>query len=397
MKGCIISHIIGCGVDLIRVSIKESLSGFKDFLHKNNTSISRIHEKSYGYEFSFNIDGIGYDGESSNGIRLTMGGLREYKHTSRSEKRWKFLQYLYQNYSGLKITELHFAIDLPYWYSDITIAPKKYLKNLKQYPSTKYFDRRRKSYGGDVNGKDNIVIYDKSYKCKLSHPITRIEQRLSSQHLQDLKDDNKCIITDESAQLQLRRKINFKFSDMIVKKGRLKLDLITICDKAKAIITAMEYVRGDSSLLEVLMSHRTSEVAESSELFSSFISECERQNVKQNKPQRSKKMQPYLKSLSPNERTMLNQTVRAYKYNSTWNEIIGKPKKRVRLAQEDTYKALFLYETGSTQAGIAKELGVSESRISRLFSKEGFRSLKNSHYKNMFQFGSLEQLLPSHQ
>ena len=285
----------------------------------------------------------------------------------------------------MRITELHFAIDLPYWFGDIKVLPEVHL-NHTRYRSSRYFDSRRKHFGDNVNGRDNIIIYDKTLKCKLSHSITRIEQRLSSQHLQDLKEENQCIITDELTQQKLSKKINRKFSDMIVKKGRAKLDLITICSTVTAITIAMEYIKGDDSLLESLLSHRTPEVLESSKLFSRFIAECGKQKVYQQKPQLSPKMKPYLKSLSVREKMMLTKTVASYKYNNKWYKILREPKKKIRLNQQDKDEALFLYELGNTQAEIAKELGVSESSISRLFSREGFYLIRDSHNIGLFDF-----------
>ena len=302
------------------------------------------------------------------------------------------LQQLYKKYPSLKIKELHFAFDLPYSYGDLTFSPTHHLTH-PRFLSTKYFDARRKQPNVPVSKKDNIVIYDKCRKCKIASPLTRVELRLSREHLSDLKKDNGCIISSESLQEKLVKKIERKMVKLHIKKGRAKLDrLMGSAPKEMSIKAAMQYIRGDDSLLEYLLSHHTPELEFSSRAFSSFITKCKKARAFQSKPYLVPEVKTYLGSISPREKDMITDTISNYnKYDKLWYlKLLKEPTKTHRLSDSDKGEALFMYQLGETQKEIASELGVSESQISRLFKKQGIRMklIKDSRLTGLFSFGS---------
>jgi hypothetical protein len=352
-------------------------------LRLNGSTVSSTDKNHYRYLFNFNVYGVGYEGSTyRKTIILNFAGLRQYSHTSKSKKRWQLLQKLYKHYPSLKITEIHFAFDLPYWYHNLSFSPKKHLSQ-PRFKSTRYFDIRRKEPNVPVRDKDNIVIYDKCRKCQIARPLTRIELRLSREHLSNLTIGKDCIITSDLLQEKLAKKIERKLVNLHIKKGRRRVDrLIAPCPKERGIQAAMEYIKGDDSLLDHLLSHHTSEMKISSGLFADFAMQCKRVHAFQSMPHRLPKIKSYLNVLSPKEKHMIQSTISNYnKYDPDWyRELLREPTKRYRLVASDIDKALFLYQQGETQKDIASELGVSESQISRLFIKNGYRKLKDSQY-----------------
>jgi hypothetical protein len=240
-----------CGIDLIRVTLKESFSGFDYFLRKYGSRIASSHDLGgYNQTISFNFLGIGYEATVSfphKTISIIAGGLREYRHDSRSKRRWLFLKTLYSDYPQLKITELHFAIDIPYWFDELKVEPKRYTN--KHEESSLYFDRRRTGTVPvqKLNTRDDIIIYDKSWKCGLSLPMTRIELRLRPEQISTITS-NGCIVENESLQEHLAAIITKKLRTLKIKKGRSTIRLEK-CDKHIAISIAMQYLQGDDSLL----------------------------------------------------------------------------------------------------------------------------------------------------
>lgn len=296
------------------------------------------------------------------------------------------LQQLYKRYPTLKITELHFAVDLPYWFSEIKVLPEKHLKHLK-FKSTVYFDKRRKQSDGRVRNIDRFVIYDKTYKCLLSHPITRVELRLDREQLQDLNDSGNILI-DEDLQIKLISKIKRRFQEITLKKGRKKIKDLLACPMEEEVVSAMQYIRGDDSLLEYLMKHRTEDVERSSRLFLNFILQCKKYKAYNAKPQLAPEIRPYFNALSIEEQDMINHTISNYnKYDREWYlNTLRKPDGIYRLTQSHKEQALYLSQLGDTQKEIAYRFGVSETRISRLFTRQGMglRLMKDSHYANLF-------------
>jgi DNA invertase Pin-like site-specific DNA recombinase len=327
-------------------------------------------------------------------IELDFGALRDYELQSVSARRWKFLQKLYNYYKNhkFKTTELHFAIDLPYWYDSIKISPKKYLKS-SDYPSSKLFDTRKK---GKKWSKENIIIYDKCLKAHLAVPLTRIELRLESEELKKIIG-NRSIVTDSTLQEELKRKIDSKFRDIIVKKSSHEIILRWSCDRLTAIIAAMEYLQGDDSLLEHLMSHHTDKITYSSKIFAKFLSECKKYGIYQLKPRLPSKLKLHLSTLSREDRKMLADTIaNYYRYNRKWyqeEEFLGEavPHKRKykrldSLNEKEKAKIQTLYSQGVSIKRIGIEFGLSESAISRLFSRQSKRRayVKDSRSVGLF-------------
>ncbi len=385
-----ISSPITCGIDFIKITFRDSTSGFDGFLATIDSKISSkkvlLTEKGIrrGSTIKFNADGVGYEGTyhgSSKLIELNFGALREYNATSSSRKRWKLLQQIYAYYGDkqFKITELHFAVDLPYYYSSLSVTPKKYIKNTK-YPSTKYFDttvKRRESYSGK---KDSFVIYDKCLKCHLSTPLTRIELRMEKDEIKRMIAGNS-LITDDGARASIINKIKIKFSAMIIKKGRIKINIDGACDTTEAITAAMEYIKGDNSLMEHLLSHRSEEITQSSQIFTKFLAQCRIHNIYQLKMKLPQAIMPYLSTLSSKERDALEETIsNYYKYDKKWSydeKFLGQTMTRVRkykrLDAMEIAKIEKLFGQGVSLKKIGIEFGVSESTISRLFRRRRIR------------------------
>ncbi len=349
-----------------------------------------------GNKIKFNRNGVGYKGihyTSPVRIELNFGALRDYELQSASARKWKHLQDLYSYYSNnrFKIKELHFAIDLPYRYDSIKLSPKKYLKP-SGYPSSEYFDSRKKR---DKSTKDNIVIYDKCLKAHLAVPLTRIELRLEDEELKKLMN-NRSIITDCTLQEEVRRKVDSKFRDLIIKNGSEAIVLRGECDKLSAIVAAMEYIQGDGSLLVYLMAHHTDEITYSAKIFAKFLSECKKQGVHQLKPMPPSKLKLYLPSLSQDDGQMLAETIVSYcRYDSKWYEKkeflgVSTPSKRKykrldSLNDQEKAKIQTLFRQGVSMKGIGIEFGLSESAISRLFSRQWKRRVyvKDSYFPGL--------------
>lgn len=352
-----------------------------------------------GSEIKFNVGGVGYEGThytSPVRIELDFGAFRDYELQSTSVRRWRLLQTLYSHYKNhrFKITELHFAMDLPYRYDSIKVSPKKYVKLLALYPATKYFDARKKR---SKKSKDNFIIYDKCLKAHLAVALTRIELRLEDEELKKLMN-NKCIITDSTLQEELKRKIDHKFSDMIVKIGSHEIGLRWQCDRLNAIVAAMEYIQGDDSLLEHLMFHHTDKITHSSKIFAKFLSECKKQGIRHLKLRLPLKLKSYLSLLSHEDRQMLEETIsNYYRYDRKWYQSekflgVTVPRKRKykridNLNDREKDKILTLYQQGTSMKEISKEVKVDTSTISRLFRDKKIRRIKVK--ESRFAFGAV--------
>jgi hypothetical protein len=345
------------------------------------------------------VNGVGYKGicyDSPVRIELNFSAFRDYVSYRAAIQRWKLLQEVYRYYRDkrFKITELHFAIDLPYPYCSIGIGPPKYLKSSK-YPSTQYFDSRRKK---ETNSKHNIIIYDKSLKAHIAMPMTRLELRLEFEELKSLMA-GQCLIVDAAVQEELKRKIDKKFNDMIVKKGSHEILLRWSCDRFDAITSVMEYLCGDDSLLEKLMAHHTAKIIHAHKIFTRFIDECKKHKVYYLKQKLPLALKPYLMSLSAEDRQMIANTVENhYKCNRKWyvaEEFLGEniPNKRKykridSLSEEEMKEIQSLYEYGISMKDIGIKFGLSESAISRLFARQGKRRvyIKDSPMVGLFGF-----------
>ena len=371
-----------CGIDLLKVTFKEGYSGFNDFLSQYGSKISSISDLGgYNKKISFNFNGIGYDAIVSTGkktIGIMVGALREYKHDSRSERRWKFLQMLYKHYPKLRITELHFAIDIPYWFNDLQVGPSNYI--YRSMKSTIYFDARRARLKSNekLKSKDNIVIYDKSWKCGLAIPLSRIELRADSSYLGNIANG---LVADTAVQQELLRKIDKKFRTLKIKKGRGTVR-IDACNKSKPLAVAMQYLEGDDSLLPLLLEHRIQETTDSSRLFNRFLAiYCSLANPRK-KLIGHRDIRLLHDELSAKEKSdfklMLNN-IKNYDKDSLCKNI---RKSKRRLLELDKRLIEEMSFTGMAMADIAEEFGVSESTVSRVLKYRGIRRvrLKNTVY-----------------
>ena len=70
-----------CGIDLIRVTMKESFSGFDYFLRQYGSKIASSRDLGgYSQTISFNFSGVGYEAMVSRPhktISIIAGGLRK--------------------------------------------------------------------------------------------------------------------------------------------------------------------------------------------------------------------------------------------------------------------------------------------------------------------------------
>lgn len=168
---------------------------------------------------------------------------------------------------------------------------------------------------------------------------------------------------------------------MTIKKGLLTVDMHT-CDISNAIVAAMEYIKGDESLLEYLMSHRTNEIVKSSKIFAKFLSQCKSHGIHQLRLRLPQSIMRYLSTLSGKERDLLEATIaNYYSYDKKWyqdEEFLGQSiaAQKRRYKQLDDIgraKAQELFGQGISLKEIGIELGVSEATISRLFTKRWIR------------------------
>ena len=355
-------------------------------MDQSSLSIKQKSDRSRGdrsKSFDFNVKGVGYEGSYLNGkIYLTIGGLREYKHNSRSERRWKFLQSLFQKYESFKIREIHLAVDIPYRYDDIKVTPDEHVFHPK-FKSTRYFDKRRTLEKPKIRGNDSFVIYDKCRKCILAQPLTRIELRLDYEKLPTLMN----MVSDPDAHQAIIQKLKRHFKILKVKKNRRIVNIMTAFNES-LITIPMQFIEGDDSLLPLLLGHRREDILDSSKLFEKFIAKINEYQVYSNKPQRSPKLRPYLDSLSPEERKSLSDTVMDYnRYDTKWHT---DPRFKISAAKPDKNmdkektrdEALFLESLGHTQKEISEKLGVSESTVSRMLSNLVY--IKGHPFLNIF-------------
>lgn len=220
--------------------------------------------------------------------------------------------------------------------------------------------------------------------------MTRIELRLKKDVVLTIaKSDS--IITSEAAQDRLLSQIDAEFSKVTVKVKRGKINLLTACDKQRALVGAMEYIRGDESLLPFLMSHRSSEVLASAKLWKSFISKSKKEGLFQSKPQLSPKLKPYLSSLSPREILSINHVIANYNsYDRKWySRKLLPPEKRShqKLIEKDLTPIMASRKTGVSLSKIGTKYSVTGSAIGQYLKKRGVRyhKIKSSPY--LFRIG----------
>jgi DNA-binding MarR family transcriptional regulator len=376
-KGFGIERRILCGIDLISLSITDGLAGFKAFLDAYSGTFQPLQNSTdWQTRFAFRINNTLFEGAYNRGAKrlsIKVGALKQYSDTSISYKHWLFLQQLYRYYgASLNINEMHFAVDLPYQYSDITIKPAACVYK-PQYLSTRYFDTKRGQGKPPKDGYDDFVIYDKCRKCRIGIPLTRIELRLP------LREPD--LLEDPSIQSKIAKRVSKKFDEIRIYKGRSRIRL-SLCDWNDIFSYATSYIKGDSSKYKFIAKHRSESIEHSGEVFKAFMRHCRENHIFTGKPQRHMKAKPFLATLSPEDRVMLNKTIAAYnKYDTQWYRDtkfkMGSDKtRRVRLTDEIRDKVLFMIQQGQTQASIAKELDVSESTVSRWLN--GYVRLEDS-------------------
>ena len=370
---------MNCGIDLIGVSISDGIPGFTVFLEKYNGSFGRIISRTeWQTKFSFNFYNFNYEGTYNKGAKklvIRVGALTQYNDTSKAYRRWVLLQYLCSHYTSfLNINELHLAVDIPYRFADINVSPASSVYQ-PSFRSSKYFDSKRTSKAS-LGRNDDFVIYDKCRKCRIGVPLTRIELRLKT-----AASDN--IIYDVAAQERIATKIKKKFKDIKVKKSR-SLVRHNRCEWEQVIADAMRFITIDSSMYKSTLKHRDDEIAETAAVFKSFMKFCKDNHIYSAKPQSIVKSKPFLNSLSPQERNMINTTIASYNaYDKKWYKDsrfkMNSELKVKKLTAELMDEILFMSQLGQTQASISKELNVSESTISRALKKRGRRvKLKDS-------------------
>jgi DNA-binding CsgD family transcriptional regulator len=299
-------------------------------------------------------------------ISIIAGGLREYRHDSRSKRKWLFLNTLYSDYSQLKITELHFAIDIPYWIDELKVEPKRYTG---KYKSTYYFDRRRTNDTTSTKRPitdDDIIIYDKSWKCGLSLPMTRIELRLRPEQINTIVSKG-CIVENESLQEHLAAIITKKLRTLKIKKGRSTIRLEK-CDKHIAISIAMQYLQGDDSLLSLLLVHRSESIILSSKLFNKYIRDSSLYQRRLNRTD----------DYNTKERIQLVQMQKHFRKYDINSKKHRNPLRRKRLSDEEIKILVEMSYQGMTMSEIGSKLGVSESTVSRILKRTGIRRVKLS-------------------
>jgi len=259
---------------------------------------------------------------------------------------------------------LHLAVDIAYRFADINVNPESSVYQ-PSFRSSKYFDSKRTSKAS-LGRNDDFVIYDKCRKCRIGVPLTRIELRFKT-----AASDN--IIYDVAVQEKIATKIKKKFKDIKVKKGR-SLVRHNKCEWEQVIADAMRFITIDSSMYKSTLKHRDDEIAETATIFKSFMKFCNDRNIYSAKPQNIAKTKPFLDSLSPQERNMINTTIASYNaYDKKWYQDPRFKMKKVqaikRLTLELREEILFMIQLGQTQASISEELNVSESTISRIVNK----------------------------
>lgn len=373
---------MNCGIDLIGVSISDGIPGFTVFLEKYEGSFGKIQSQTdWQTKFSFHFFNFNYEGTYNRGTKrlsVRVGALTQYSDTSKAYRRWVLLQYLCSHYTtSLNINELHLAVDIPYRYADISVAPKSSVYQ-PSFHSTKYFDNKRVS-GAALGRDDNFVIYDKCRKCRIGVPLTRIELRLKTA----LSDD---IIYDADTQERIAAKISKKYKDIKIKKSRSSVRLNS-CEWEQVIADAMRFITIDTSMYKSTLKHRDEEIAETATVFKSFMKFCKSNHIYSAKPQGIAKAKPFLSLLTPQERNMLNTTIASYNaYDKKWYKDSRFRMKTVqaakRLTPELRDEILFMVQLGQTQASIAEELNVSESTISRWLDE--YVRIRDSHYGNLF-------------
>ncbi len=365
-----------CGVDLIRVLVKESFSGFDYFLRHYGSQIASSADISdYNKKIKFNVEGVGYEAIVSSAhrtINLVFGGLRDYRHDSRSERRWSLLQKIYAEYPQLKITELHFAFDIPYWFNDLKVEPKRYTNPYKK--SSLFFDKRREKIVTPkrLRTDDDIIIYDKSWKCGLATPVTRVELRLRQEQLATITKED-CIIRDHDSQKRLLAIIERKMTPLKIRKSRSGIRFKD-CPSEKAMAVAMQYIQGDGSLLPLLLEHRTEQILQSSKLFDAYVRRCCKTGL-----HRKNQIPAEMKAtMQTSEYIDLIRTLKNFKPYDMSIKCSGERKmpKRKRLTADDKQKIEEMSFLGLTMSDIAEELGVSESTISRVLRNRGIRRVK---------------------
>ncbi len=372
-----IAYKINYGIDLIRVSVSDGIPGFILFLEAYDGSFGNYLTKTkFETKFTFNINSLNLEGKYNHGAKrliLKIGALTQYSDTSRAYGRWSLLQMLYRHYtSALSVNELHFAVDLPYYYSEIDIKPEDCVYR-PSFRSTRYFDTRR-GQGKKLKSIDSFVIYDKCRKCRIGIPLTRIELRLKLN-----KSDILDIFSSTTTQQKIANKINKKFNEIRIQKGRSYIRLNS-CSWYETISIAMNFIVDITQHISVLM-HRTEEVWHTGEVFKDFMKFCAQNHIYSAKPQKTAKTKPYLAQLLPQERQMLNRTIASYNaYDSKWYRDRRFRMKNEEIATKLTDKLkeeiLFLVQNGQTQSSIAEELNVSESTISRWL--DGYVRIRDS-------------------
>jgi DNA invertase Pin-like site-specific DNA recombinase len=367
---------LNIGVDYIGISIIENVSGFKGFLRACGGILTASKRGQYGHIYlEFHLDGTDYEARQHNKrLYLFISGLTEYKYNSYSKDRWLFLQRLYRHYPSMNIREVHVALDVPYSYSSIRIRPQKHIF-LPRFKSTKYFDIRQ----SDTNQVDyhNFVIYDKCRKCKLAMSLTRIELRVTPIMLYPY---GKGIIRHKEDQHRLALKIQNKFSKIVIKKNRTTIDTSSL-EWEKLVLMTMQFIQGDNSLLDELLSHRSRDIVESSILFSKYLRYCRTEQIYSSKPLSASK--DFMNVLTPQKANQISTTIAGYNaYDRRWFQDprfrLKELEPKVRPDESVHDEAIFLYQLGQTQRSIAKELSVHESTISKWF--KGLRRLKDSTY-----------------
>jgi len=181
---------------------------------------------------------------------------------------------------------------------------------------------------------------------------------------------------------------------MIIKKGRIKINTDDVCNTTEAFSAAMEYIKGDDSLMEYLLSHRSDKVVHSGKVFAGFLSECKKQGLSQIKQRLPQEAKQYLVGLSSSDRKSLAETIaNYYKYDKKWfydEKFLGRTTTRVRrykrLDAIEIAKVEELFGQGVSLKRIGMKFGVSESTVSRLFDRIGVRRMymRDSLYHNLF-------------
>jgi len=377
---------INCGIDLIGISISDGIEGFKAFLSAHDGSFGKYKSQDkWHIAFSFHYRNSNLEGSYNRGAKrliLKVGGLTQYSDTSKSFERWSLLQALTYHYGeSLRINEVHFAVDVPYRFADISIYPEEKVYR-PQYPSVIYFDSKRKP-GMKLNRDDDFVIYDKCRKCRIGRPLTRIELRL--------KDIDGNLLNDPSSQSKTANRVKKKFKYITIKKNR-SIIRVGQCDWKQVLGNAMGYIGNDESLYRQVFGHRNDEIEKSGEVFKAFMTYCRQKHIFSSKPQTSPKAKPFLRELTPQQRQMLNHTIASYNaYDKKWYQdqrfkMKSEAPVRTRLTDELKDEILFMIQQGQTQVSIAEELNVSEATVSRWLSQILRRrkvKLKDSVYQGI--------------